>query len=121
MQREIPPESLSRVSSYDALGSLLLGPSASCSPGPRPITGARPSLIACGVVMIVVSAAVLLVPGVRELRSRARNRAAYPPGLAGRGRAGRVPAELTGVSPEQRARVSPGGIPAPGCARWPAG
>lgn len=72
MQREIPPESLSRVSSYDALGSLLLGPLGLVLAGPAADhLGARPSLIACGVVMIVVSAAVLLVPGVRELRSRA--------------------------------------------------
>ena len=35
MQREIPPAALSRVSSYEALGSLMLGPSVWSSPARR--------------------------------------------------------------------------------------
>ncbi len=70
MQREVPPQSLSRVSSYDALGSLLLGPLGLLLAGPAAeVFGAHPSLIACGVVMIVVNGAALLAPGVRSLES----------------------------------------------------
>ncbi len=70
MQREVPPESLSRVSSYDALGSLLLGPLGLILAGPVAATfGAHAGLVACGVVMIVVNVAALLAPGVRSLES----------------------------------------------------
>lgn len=70
MQREIPPASLSRVSSYDALGSLLLGPLGLVLAGPAADRyGAKPALVVCGAVMIVASTLVLLVPGVRNLRS----------------------------------------------------
>ena len=70
MQREIPPESLSRVSSYDALGSLLLGPLGLALAGPAAdVFGAHLSLVGCGVVMVVSSLAALSVPGVRSLRA----------------------------------------------------
>lgn len=74
MQREIPPASLSRVSSYDALGSLLLGPLGLLLAGPAAEAfGAHPSLAVCGLVMIVVNAAALAAPGVRELRAPDRS------------------------------------------------
>jgi MFS family permease len=70
MQREIPPESLSRVSSYDALGSLLLGPLGLALAGPAAVVfGTHLSLVGCGVVMVVSSLAALSVPGVRSLRA----------------------------------------------------
>ncbi|XVQ86070.1 MFS transporter [Microbispora siamensis] len=69
MQREIPAESLSRVSSYDALGSLMFGPLGLLLAGPVAITvGPRPALVACGAVIILVTLAALLAPGVRGLR-----------------------------------------------------
>lgn len=72
MQREVPPESLSRVSSYDALGSLLLGPLGLLLAGPAAEAfGAHASLIGCGVVMVVVNVGALLSPGVRSLRAPA--------------------------------------------------
>jgi MFS family permease len=69
MQREIPAESLSRVSSYDALGSLMFGPLGLLLAGPVAIAvGPRPALVACGAVIILVTLAALLAPGVRGLR-----------------------------------------------------
>ncbi|MEV4293261.1 MFS transporter [Microbispora rosea] len=69
MQREIPAESLSRVSSYDALGSLMFGPLGLLLAGPVAIAvGPRPALVACGAIIILVTLAALLAPGVRGLR-----------------------------------------------------
>jgi MFS family permease len=71
MQREIPPEALSRVSSFDALGSLLLGPLGLLLAGPAAQRfGAHPALTVCGVVMVVTSLAAMSAPGVRHLRTR---------------------------------------------------
>ncbi len=69
MQREIPAESLSRVSSYDALGSLMFGPLGLLLAGPAAIAvGPRPALVACGTIIVLVTLAALLAPGVRGLR-----------------------------------------------------
>ncbi|WP_182897837.1 MFS transporter [Microbispora sp. H10830] len=69
MQREIPAESLSRVSSYDALGSLMFGPLGLLLAGPVAIAvGPRPALVVCGAIIILVTLAALLAPGVRRLR-----------------------------------------------------
>jgi predicted MFS family arabinose efflux permease len=73
LQREVPPESLSRVASYDALGSFMLGPLGLMVAGPAAeLAGVRPSLIGCAVLIILVSAAALLAPGVRRLRAPGR-------------------------------------------------
>lgn len=70
MQREIPPESLSRVSSYDALGSLALGPVGVMLAGPAADRwGPNLPLVVCGVVMILSALAAVAVPGVRHLRA----------------------------------------------------
>lgn len=53
MQREVPAESLSRVSSYDALGSLMFGPIGLLVAGPVAIVvGPRPALLGCAAVVI---------------------------------------------------------------------
>ncbi|GIH62396.1 hypothetical protein [Microbispora siamensis] len=68
VQREIPGESLSRVSSYDSLGSLMLGPLGMLVAGPPAVTiGPRPALIGCGVMVVLVSMPAVLFPRVREL------------------------------------------------------
>jgi predicted MFS family arabinose efflux permease len=68
MQSNIPRESLSRVSSYDAFGSLALAPIGLIVAGPLTEKfGSSTTLIAMGVVFVVVLAAMLSVPAVRQL------------------------------------------------------
>ncbi|HEY0700245.1 MAG TPA: MFS transporter, partial [Micromonospora sp.] len=70
MQREIPPAALSRVSSYDALGSYMFGPIGLLAAGPAAVAfGPRPMLAACGVLIAAVTLVALLSPGVRRLRA----------------------------------------------------
>jgi MFS family permease len=69
MQREIPIESLSRVSSYDALGSLALGPVGLLLAGPSVAAiGVDHALLVCAGVTVLASLAALCSPGVRHLR-----------------------------------------------------
>lgn len=71
MQREVPPESLSRVASYDALGSLMLGPIGLLLAGPAAaVFGPHLALIGTGVVSIVTTVFALGFPEVRRLRAR---------------------------------------------------
>ena len=68
MQREIPQESLSRVSSYDALGTLMLGPLGLLLAGPSVgLIGAGNALLISAGVTALASAAALCSPGVRNL------------------------------------------------------
>jgi MFS family permease len=71
LHEHIAPEALSRVSSYDALGSLAIAPLGLVAAGPiADAIGVNPTLW-IGVVLIVVpTAAVLFVPEVRDLRAR---------------------------------------------------
>lgn len=72
MQREVPPESLSRVSSYDALGSLMFGPVGLMLAAPAAaLLGVQNALLACGVLVVLSTCAALLSPGVRNLRAPA--------------------------------------------------
>lgn len=71
MQNEVPAESLSRVASYDALGSLMLGPIGLVLAGPATLAfGVHTALIGAGVVSIVTTLLALASPDVRRLRSR---------------------------------------------------
>lgn len=75
MQDEVPPESLSRVASYDALGSLMLGPVGLMLAGPAILAfGVHASLIGTGIFATVVTALALLSPEVRQLESRRRGK-----------------------------------------------
>ncbi|WP_196466199.1 MFS transporter [Planomonospora sp. ID91781] len=70
MQREIPAESLSRVSSYDALGSLMFGPIGLLVAGPvAALIGPEPALLGCAAIVTLSAVAALLSPGVRGLRA----------------------------------------------------
>jgi hypothetical protein len=72
MQQEIPPAMLSRVSAYDALGSIALAPVGTVVAGPAAHAFGAPAVLAAGGVLIVIlTAAVLLVPEVRHLRRHA--------------------------------------------------
>ena len=68
MQREIPKEALSRVSSYDALGSLMLMPIGLLLAGPSvDWIGVDAALFITAGVTVVASIAALCSPGVRNL------------------------------------------------------
>jgi MFS family permease len=71
MQEQIPPEALSRVSSYDALGSFIFVPLGAAVVGPlADAVGVAETLIGAGLVVVIATAAVLLVDDVRNLRRR---------------------------------------------------
>ncbi|MEV0727149.1 MFS transporter [Polymorphospora sp. NPDC050346] len=79
LQREIPPDALSRVSSYDALGSLMFGPVGLLVAGPAAaVFGARPTLIACAGLIVLATLAALCSPGVRNMRLSDPGPAAEP-------------------------------------------
>lgn len=70
LQRNVPPESLSRVSSYDAFGSLMFGPLGLALAGP--LLAFIPISEAFLIAALVAAAAIvgaLLVPSVWRLRS----------------------------------------------------
>jgi len=79
MQREIPADALSRVSSYDALGSLMFGPIGLLAAGPLASqVGPRPALIAAAATVVVPSLLALAAPGVRRLRAHPAPAAEQP-------------------------------------------
>ncbi|GGL88121.1 MFS transporter [Streptomyces fumigatiscleroticus] len=79
LHQEIPEEKLSRVSAYDWFGSVALVPLATALAGPSEAAfGRTASLWGCATLVVVVTAAVLCVPDVRDLRRRS----AYVTGTA---------------------------------------
>ncbi len=71
MQQEIPQDRLSRVYSYDALGSFALIPVGLAVAGPiAEAIGTRATLFAAGTISLSATLAVLLVRDVRTLRRR---------------------------------------------------
>jgi len=71
MQQEIPRDLLSRLSSFDAIGSFALAPVGVAAAGPLAATfGISTVLAAGGVLIVLLTLAVLLVPEVRQLRRR---------------------------------------------------
>ena len=71
MQQNIPGEKLSRVYSYDALGSFVLIPVGLASAGPvAELIGVRAALWSAAAVVVVATLLVLLVEDVRSLRRR---------------------------------------------------
>ena len=73
MQQEIPQDRLSRVYSYDALGSAALIPLGLAIAGPvADAIGTRATLFAAGTISLAATLAVLLVHDVRTLRRRVR-------------------------------------------------
>jgi hypothetical protein len=72
MQQEIPQEKLSRLSSYDALGSWVLMPLGLAAVGPlASALGTRPTLTACALLVVIATLPVLLSRDVRTLERRA--------------------------------------------------
>jgi MFS family permease len=71
MQQEIPQEKLSRVSSYDALGSFVLIPLGLAVAGPvAEIIGTRPTILSAATISLTATLAVLLVRDVRRIARR---------------------------------------------------
>ncbi|WP_433859406.1 MFS transporter [Streptomyces kronopolitis] len=72
LHQEIPEDKFSRVSSYDWLGSLAVVPAATALAGPvQDLIGTRAALWGCSALIVLLTAAVLCVPGVRRLTRRA--------------------------------------------------
>ncbi|KUN24891.1 transporter [Streptomyces antibioticus] len=70
VQREIPEHVLSRVSSYDWFGSLSLAPLGLLVAGPiAAAVGVGPALAGCSALVVLATAAALLSPQVRTLRT----------------------------------------------------
>ena len=69
MQQEIPPAMLSRLSSYDALGSFALAPVGTAVAGPLAASFGTSAVLTAGAILVVLlAAAVLLVPEVRNMQ-----------------------------------------------------
>lgn len=70
MQREVPPEALSRVASYDAFGSMVFGPVGVLLAGPAAVHfGAHAALLAAAGVILLSCALALMSRDVRTLRA----------------------------------------------------
>lgn len=73
LHQEIPEDKLSRVSAYDWFGSIAMVPLATALAGPAEQAFGRTSALwGCSVLVVVVTAAVLFVPDVRNLTRRTR-------------------------------------------------
>jgi MFS family permease len=71
MQQEIPPTLLSRLSSYDILGSMALAPVGTAVAGPLAAAyGTTTILNVGGVIIVAITIPVLFVPEVRNLTRR---------------------------------------------------
>ena len=69
MQQQIPQDRLSRVSSYDALGSFVFIPLGAAAAGPLAAAlGLRATLWGCGVLVAFCALAMVAVGDVRSLR-----------------------------------------------------
>ena len=71
MQQHVPPDALSRVSSYDWLGSFALMPVGYALAGPvSQVMGVRGALLGSAAWLFATSTVVILLPAVHGLRSR---------------------------------------------------
>ncbi len=69
LQQHVPREALSRVSSYELLGSLIFQPIGFVLAGPLAhVFGIRPTLIGAAVVLAAAALLVTAVPSIRDLR-----------------------------------------------------
>ncbi|GAA2393098.1 MFS transporter [Streptomyces glaucosporus] len=71
LHQEVPEEKFSRVSAYDWLGSIALVPVATAAAGPVEALVGRPAALwGCSALVVLLTAAVLCVPDVRNLTRR---------------------------------------------------
>lgn len=79
LHQEIPQDMLSRVCAYDWFGSVAMLPLATALAGPaESLFGRRESLWGCAALVVLVTAAVLFVPDVRNLTLRTKQVAGAP-------------------------------------------
>lgn len=79
LHQEVPEEKFSRVSSYDWLGSIAMVPLATALAGPaEAAVGRSTALWACSGLIVLLTAAVLCVPDVRNLVRRSAEADAGP-------------------------------------------
>ncbi|WP_406164804.1 MFS transporter [Streptomyces sp. NBC_00996] len=75
IQREVPEQVLSRVSSYDWFGSLAFAPLGLLVAGPiATAVGTSQALAGCAALVVLATTAALLSPQVRSLRAAAEKR-----------------------------------------------
>jgi MFS family permease len=68
VQTKVPEESLSRVNSYDAFGSFLLGPIGIAVAGPLALVfGLQSTMITSAIIALIAVVLVLLIPDVRKI------------------------------------------------------
>jgi MFS family permease len=81
LQTHVPQESLSRVSAYDALGSVALGPLGLAIAGPAAATfGVTETLVAGGILTALANVGALASPEVRNLSDKPDEAVAPQPG-----------------------------------------
>jgi hypothetical protein len=67
MQQAIPAEEISRVTSWDAVGSYALTPVGLALAGPiAAVVGVSSTLYAAGAIFLVITLAVIAVPSIRN-------------------------------------------------------
>lgn len=84
LQEKVPKHALSRVSSYDYMGSFVLRPLGYAVVGPVvAVIGIEPTLLGAAAVIVAVHLAMLAVPSIREMKrdTAAIDSAAEPVGL----------------------------------------
>ncbi|WP_406256702.1 MFS transporter [Streptomyces nigra] len=92
LHQEIPEDKLSRVSAYDWFGSVAMVPLATALAGPAETAFGRTSALwGCAAMIVLVTAAVLCVPDVRNLRRRSK-----PVTTSGTATPAQTPAEEVG-------------------------
>jgi MFS family permease len=70
LHKRVAPEALSRVSAYDAMGSIALVPVGEALAGFGAVhAGVAPSALACAALIVLPTAAVLAVRDVRQMRA----------------------------------------------------
>ena len=82
LQQEIPSAKLSRISSYEALGSYALAPAGTAIAGPLATTFSTPAILSAGAALLILLPALsLLTPEIRHMQ---RRKPGEPPDRDGR-------------------------------------
>jgi len=69
LQQNVPEHALSRISSFDWLGSVAFNPVGYALVGPLALAiGTPETLVACGVMNVIAAVGVIFVPSVRRIR-----------------------------------------------------